>query len=1740
MKNKNLIQLSEIISNRSSFDSLDFNSIQKKIQVTYVRKKIQNMSLSSDILLQPSTPQPNKSIRLNSPRLKKRLNYENSENDNFNLTERKSYDKYSIIDDRMIDKEIRQRKNCLKSLESQILVYNEVLEQSKFEKNNIDNSLSEICAQFDLSNLDSQISYQKKNIQKNELEIEMFNNLKNLNHKIETDQSISKNDQIIKIQNQFINYIENDSVTEIDESNIQEKIDQLTRILSEFYDYVKNNNIQIDLNGSNQSLPISPRRIHKNLKIKKKEAVQKEPLQSPKQANQLTPQKPFIMRPNNSKIIYNTSLRENSCRDHQVTDEIDSHKSQKNIKFVNKNINSDTISTPPSNERKNILRHKRNQNSIDQKSVQSESPKFSIQLDNQINDTEKIPDEDEFYQKIPINLSIDITNQVSEPTTPTSPRPSPRHISKKKQTDSPVNFTNDENDILDLNQSSKILTEKNEGQQSGNTSTTSSKGGKSNTSRNPPKETTDSLMSKRAKGLLNAGNDGSSDSDPAPNPHNQGTGGHKKKNRFTLFDFLNNFGHVIVDNLEKAIGKESTRRKKPKKPNLSSIIDKEALKNSNINADELIGLDDSNDSDDSDSDTDSDTDSDYNYGYGDSDELDSNGNPIEGSKSNSKGKSKGKGKNRDKVGGKEESHGGHHHKKGSNPNKVNELNGLTKDQEAEILKNFENGGEIPKGYAVLVGKNGEKVIVQTVYGIEDEDDAEISFVKEAIFEEEMQLKDMEEKDMIKAKYEKVNKKHRSPPEFDYEVAEDEDFSFIIRKRQIKFHRVTVERDGRKFDERQPKPIEEFEYIEVDKAEKPSKTATKSSKGKGKSASNSNETKEEFDSSQRTELVKRYIEFEYTDVESEGGTIRKAHVPIPRIDYEWIQMKEDPTMIGKYPKQWGYRWTYGNRGKRIKVCYDKRSLVEEQTRDWKGNPTTVMKKVRMEEVIVDCDDGIKRKIKRPIQKVEFELFEVENEDGTFSIVKRPIIFTQLENGTWKRVDSEEDFFYEQVEIDGHLSIEKRHKEYELVDVECDDGKVRKVKREVQPIEYEEVIDEVTGKKKIVPRQVTYGYVIVEDENGNKIRCRREILNEDEEYEYIGSYDAEGNFTLQRQKVCYGYRYDFNGHRIRYRIPDQEIIQDEEGGSTQKEVQYETVEVELEDGRKVKVLRRKEDYEYVMVTDEKTGETKYVRQKVQYTTTTKTDENGNVITVKTKVVQDFDEVADGVDENGNVIYKKVPKEYETVTMKNDKGEVITVKRAKRYNYETVVDENGVSHQVRKEKIKPKRVRKAVKRLISFPKPLPRSKSFSYLRRYPKHPEIKGEGKGKGGVKPSTSISNLTQVIQFLKQTDDSNISKGYKFFSGLRFGKEYYRKKLLDSLAERFRKTQIDIQLINLQVDLSNAQTRTQKVQENIDFVLFEIRSKLPKLHLTKPNQITVPKPPIDGSDISIQTLISMSEMNEFHMKVKSGMLTNKMRSTLKGNSQTLADYLDKLHRDHTKAMKVVEAQQKEGDEYLATIRIYKPTPDSVAMPPETRKKLELQQNFKELDIKCKKIQKELEDAREKLVILKRQQQDKECTNEMQAGKVDTKKKVPKISLRDLKKLKSDAVKENRKVMSKLKLAEIEENNLDEKLNYIVPNYSTDEIDAITQNISQMKKTILQLKKQFRVKRKIPDEQAKHSYVLSSKEEIAEFEKRKKYISSQITNTDKKEKQLIEKINGMAKVMKKDKLRIPIDRLVTIFE
>lgn len=87
---------------------------------------------------------------------------------------------------------------------------------------------------------------------------------------------------------------------------------------------------------------------------------------------------------------------------------------------------------------------------------------------------------------------------------------------------------------------------------------------------------------------------------------------------------------------------------------------------------------------------------------------------------------------------------------------------------------------------------------------------------------------------------------------------------------------------------------------------------------------------------------------------------------------------------------------------------------------------------------------------------------------------------------------------------------------------------------------------------------------------------------------------------------------------------------------------------------------------------------------------------------------------------------------------------------------------------------------------------------------------------------------------------------------------------------------------------------------------------------------------------------------------------------------------------------------------------------------------------------------------------------------------------------------------------------------------------------------MKKTILQLKKQFRVKRKIPDEQAKHSYVLSSKEEIAEFEKRKKYISSQITNTDKKEKQLIEKINGMAKVMKKDKLRIPIDRLVTIFE
>lgn len=1687
------------------------------------------MTLSSDLLLTPDAPQSTHSLHLNSPRLKNRLSYQNSENNNnnisFSLEERKSLDINSLKNNRIIDKEIIKHQIYLESLENKIQTYNEVLEQSQIDKKeklqnytDINQNLTEMCSQFDLSNIDLEISFEKKLVEKTELELEMLMNFKKLNNYIESEQA---NDKVCKIRDQFINYIENDSVTEIDESNIQEKIDQLSQFISDFYSFFNDDkNIQIDFSSKN-SHPISPRRIHKKAKNNKTAAPTKsnQILQSPKQLNQRTPQNPFIMRPNNSKIIYNSSLRDNTKTDYQMLD--DQEKTQKNIKFVNKNTKSEHASTPHRDEHRSNLRVRRNSNQLQQQ-INQLTIKLNTSTLSATDDenNEQYFEENEDHMKM---FSNDTSNLISEPTTPTSPKQSPRHYQKRPT----GSFINDEDDLLDLNQNQPTNVRKTPNGKAGdNKAGNTSSSSKKPTNNSSAKETTSKMMSNRASGLLNSGGGGSNPEKPSGNlGDNQGTGGHKAESKkkgkkpLSLFDFVNEMGHIIVDNFERAIGKPLTRKGKTKADNLA-LDNPETFKYSTVKADEIVGLEDSDDSD-------SDNDSDYtgydSYGYDDAED------------GNAQGKS---GHHKDKINREKGSH--HHHHK--DKSKEINMNGLSKEQEEEILKQIEEGGEIPKGYTVLVDKDGKKMLVQTVYGIEDEDDDELKFYKFALIEQEIETKEIEERELSKAKKEKTNKTHRSPPEFEYEVAEDEDFSPIIRKRLIEYQKVPVERHGYKFTEKQRKPYEAFEYIEVDIDETPdsnkgTKAETKSTskaqsktskdsktKDKVKKATKEDEEKKpnsnnEFSSAQRTQLVKRFIEFELYDIESEGGTMRKCYVPIPpEIEYEWIQMPDDPTTIGKVPKKWGYRWTYGKKGKLIKVCYDKRSMVEEETRDWKGNPTTIMKKVRIEAIQVECDDGIKRTIRRPIQKIEFELFEEENEDGSFSIVKRPIIFTQLENGNWKRLDSENDFFYEQVECDGKWVLQKRHKEYELVDVECDDGKIRKVKREVQPIEYDEIIDEKTGKKKIVQRQVRYAYVIVEDENGNKVRARREILNEDEEYEYIGTYDSEGNFTLTRQKVRYGYRYDFNGRRIRYRIPDNEIIQDDDGNSQQKEVEYEKVEVELEDGRKVKVLRRKEDYEYVMVTDEKTGETRYEKRKVEYTTTTKVDENGNVITVRSKVTQDFDEVEDGVDENGNVIYKKVAREYETITMKNDKGETITVKRARKYNYETVVDENGVAHQVRKEKIKPKRVRKSVKRLVSFPKPLPRSKSFSFYRKYPKTPIFKG--KEGAGIKPSTSISNIQHVMQVIRQNGD--LTK-----IGLRNDRNYGRQL-------------IEIQIRNAATNLTTSRLKSESVQDDIDLVLFEIRCKLPRCKLSKPNQITIKKPPVNGSDLGIQTIVTMDEMNEFHLKVKSGMLANKQRKTFTENVQTLSDYLDKLHRDHKKQLDIVESHKKEGDGYLATIKIYKPTPDAIPMPPETRKRMELQKSFEDLDIKCKKIQADLDAAREKLYILRNKEKDQGCINEMKTGKVDSKKKVPKTTMKDLKELKARVINENKKVMSQLKLAEIEEQSLDKKLSITIPDYSENEINQITEKIQKMKKKITQLKKQFRTKRKITEEQAKHDYILSSKEEMAEFEKRKRSVSNQITNYDKKEQELVDNINGMAKVMQKDNLRIPVDRLVTIYD
>lgn len=230
---------------------------------------------------------------------------------------------------------------------------------------------------------------------------------------------------------------------------------------------------------------------------------------------------------------------------------------------------------------------------------------------------------------------------------------------------------NDDNDLIDLNQSPKVL--KNNDGKSTKTNGNSTPGQKSSNNSQKPRETTDAMMSKRAQGLLNAGGDGSSDSEPNPNDHhdNPGTGSSKSTNKKAkkgpcLSDFIKRFGNLIVDNLENAIGKPHSHGTKRKSDNIA-LDDPETFKYSNVKADEIVGLDDSEEITDTD------------YGDYDYDDDDTSAGGGTGGKSGG-GKVKGKGKGSGHHGSSKGEHGSHHRKQAEEIN----MNGLSKNKKKKF------------------------------------------------------------------------------------------------------------------------------------------------------------------------------------------------------------------------------------------------------------------------------------------------------------------------------------------------------------------------------------------------------------------------------------------------------------------------------------------------------------------------------------------------------------------------------------------------------------------------------------------------------------------------------------------------------------------------------------------------------------------------------------------------------------------------------------------------------------------------------------------------------------------------------------------------------------------------------------------------------------------------------------------------------------------------------------------------
>ncbi|OHS97010.1 hypothetical protein TRFO_36841 [Tritrichomonas foetus] len=939
------------------------------------------------------------------------------------------------------------------------------------------------------------------------------------------------------------------------------------------------------------------------------------------------------------------------------------------------------------------------------------------------------------------------------------------------------------------------------------------------------------------------------------------------------------------------------------------------------------------------------------------------------------------------------------------------------------------------------------------------------------------------------------------------------------------------------------------------------------------------------------IVKTLKKFEFADVESEGGSLYNARRRVQEFEYDEVDDEDGNKKIIKQPIIYDWAEIESENGTKRKVKRnitkfaaddeekkdEKESFEYDEIEDEEGNKKYVRRQPQYEFVEIESEGGTIRKVKRQAEDTNDFDYELEDdENGEKKVSKKPKQFEfkeiESEGGTVrkvrKQVPCDDDFEYDEVDNkeEGGKKVIKREKLYEYDDIESEGGSIHRVRREVHPsddFEYEEVDDEEQRSKRS-----QHGEDETCDQGSIKFREEDEPCKELQEISVIKKLKP---FDWRDDVEEDGHTRHVRFETVHEPVYTYQEVEDEDGNKKLEKVEipFETIEALCDDGKTRTIRKRipqEGDFEEVIITDEN-GNQHVVKRPIKYEYETRVDENGNIITVRKRAQQDdenSDELVEVIDENGerHLVRKDSIKDLNKDGNKRNKRRVrkLVKRLVKRGDGSSITDStikfNDQASQITTTPVTNHKHHRGNK--------LNRSQSFSYFDVESPIKTIQPQGSslslnmntlqksmrkhhhhhGETGDRPSDGTISIGGHHRHHAVDSKEGGASDYSFYSydegDLEFDEDgefrsrtnnrsFARKIWNNAFQRKIDRAQLEVSISDAQYELAVARANTKDIADQIELTEFEIRQRQPNLEFMRAMVSNFSPMPVMDRQAGAQTTLTAAELRMMDIRVKDCLETNEAKEIQKENAETLQNYLDNLRRKRKQCVDKYSNIDEEIKELEEQIQLFKPDGEDDALPPETRHRIKLERKLEQQQQRNEQISKKLKTDATQVRKLKGRLEDMKNIHDMLKKKLAEERRNERPDVTQMVRRLNILKRNERGVREKAKLAQMEEENADNQLEALENFTSTDNVERIKQNMSQMNTKIAALKEQFGIRKR--SAVRKRKFGLTNKNNMEDLEMRRRDINQQLSLLARKEDDLRENIERVSKAMATKRLRVP---------